>query len=416
MSSDAAQPTEGGGTRGTAIVVGGGLAGLVAACKLAQGGVATTLLEASGRLGGRAATDIDDGFALNQGPHALYVGGPGMRELAELGVDPPRWYPVSHRSVLVRGGRARRTPGGTARLGLWIVREVMRRDPAELAGISTSEWIRSTLRTERARAAAGALVRVTTFVADHDSLSAEVAARQIKLGATSGVRYVEGGWQVIADELAERAVAAGVDLRTRAGVRAIARSASGWSLTLDDGELSADLLIVATGGPDAVRKLLGDRCPDPPGPAAEVSVLDLGLDRLPRRDRTFALGVDEPTYLSKHSPRGQDPRALLSLAGYARQGRDTLERLADVVQPGWRERVTLQRFLPRMVAVSAIATPASGGLAGRPAVDRGDGLFIAGDWVGPDGWLADAAIASGAAVARAALRMPVSSTAAEAAA
>ena len=42
---------------------------------------------------------------------------------------------------------------------------------------------------------------------------------------------------------------------------------------------------------------------------------------------------------------------------------------------------------------------ASGGLAGRPgvAILGTDGVFIAGDWVGPDGLLADAAVASGRA-------------------
>ena len=65
----------------TAIVVGGGPAGLVAAGRLAESGVATTLLEASAKLGGRAASEHRDGFDLNQGPHALYVGGPAMREL-----------------------------------------------------------------------------------------------------------------------------------------------------------------------------------------------------------------------------------------------------------------------------------------------------------------------------------------------
>ena len=60
-----------------------------------------------------------------------------------------------------------------------------------------------------------------------------------------------------------------------------------------------------------------------------------------------------------------------------------------------------------MVAVSAIPTPAGGGLAGRPGVDRGEGLYLAGDWVGAEGWLVDAAISSGAAAAAAALRSRV---------
>ncbi|MGN6816785.1 MAG: NAD(P)-binding protein, partial [Solirubrobacterales bacterium] len=44
-----------------AIVVGGGPAGLVAAARLAEGGVETTLLEASGTLGGRAASERQGG-------------------------------------------------------------------------------------------------------------------------------------------------------------------------------------------------------------------------------------------------------------------------------------------------------------------------------------------------------------------
>jgi hypothetical protein len=158
------------------------------------------------------------------------------------------------------------------------------------------------------------------------------------------------------------------------------------------------------GGPDAVAKLLGDSSPLAPGPAAELSVLDLGLRRLPKGSRRFALGIDAPTYLSRHSPPEHRDGALLSLASYTRQPRAELEAMADVVQPGWRRHATLQRFLPRMVAVSAIPRPASGGLAGRPGVDRGEGLYLAGDWLGPEGWLVDAAISSGAAAAAAALR------------
>jgi hypothetical protein len=43
--------------------------------------------------------------------------------------------------------------------------------------------------------------------------------------------------------------------------------------------------------------------------------------------------------------------------------------------------------------VTAIATAAGGGLRGRPPVSVPDrpGVFVAGDWVGPSGHLADAA-------------------------
>ena len=390
----------------TAIVVGGGPAGLAAAGRLAEGGVSTTLLESSSQLGGRAATERREGFDLNQGPHALYVGGPAMRELLAMGIDLPRWNPTSYRSVFVRRGKPKRLPGGSLELARWLA-GVARGRHEGLGEATATEWLRGSLRSESARASAGALVRVTTFVADHDALSADVAAGQLRTGLLPGVRYLRGGWQSLVDALAASAAREGATVRTRAGVRAVDRTTDGWAVTLDEKTLRADILVIAAGGPDAFAELLGDRSPAAPGPAAELSVLDLGLSDLPRRGRLFALGIDAPTYLSRHSPPDHRSGVLLSLASYARGPRAELEALADAVQPGWRERAKLQRFLPRMVAVSAIPSPAGGGLAGRPGVDRGEDLYLAGDWLGPKGWLVDAAISSGASAAAAALRSPV---------
>jgi len=70
------------------------------------------------------------------------------------------------------------------------------------------------------------------------------------------------------------------------------------------------------------------------------------------------------------------------------------------------EHVVTSRFLARMVVASALPRAATGGLAGRPAVtDSGtDGVYVAGDWVGAVGWLADASLASGQTAALQALR------------
>jgi phytoene dehydrogenase-like protein len=382
----------------------------VAAGRLAEGGFETTLLEAAGNLGGRAASERRGGFDLNQGPHALYVGGPAMRELRAMGIDLPRWNPASPASVFVRGGKPRRLLGSEPALARWLW-GIARVEPAALAEVSVSEWIGRSLRSPKARESAAALVRVATFVADHEAFSADAAATQLKTVLVPGVRYLRGGWQSLVDALAARAEASGADLRTRAAVRAVEPDSNGWLVKLDEETLRAEILVVAAGGPEAVAPLLGERAPEAPGPAAELSVLDLGLKSLPRRSRRFALGVDEPTYLSRHSPPRHPEGVLLSLASYSRQPREALEAMADAVQPGWRERATLQRFLPRMVPVSAITTAAGGGLAGRPAIDRGDGLYLAGDWVGPEGWLVDSAISSGSAAAAAALRRSVPSVA-----
>ncbi len=158
------------------------------------------------------------------------------------------------------------------------------------------------------------------------------------------------------------------------------------------------MVVVAAGHPaDAARLVDGIEAPGPP---AEVSVLDLGLRRLPRRT-TFALGIDEPTYLSKHSPPRHPDGVLMTAMSYAGSPPDELERIMDTVQPGWRDELLLRRHLPRMTPITAIASPTR-----RPPVAVGPGLSIAGDWVGGEGWLVDAALASGVAAARAVATAP----------
>jgi phytoene dehydrogenase-like protein len=93
-----------------------------------------------------------------------------------------------------------------------------------------------------------------------------------------------------------------------------------------------------------------------------------------------------------------DPRQ----AGDPRLERASLEVLMDEVQPGWREVVVEQRFLPRMLAVGALPLASEGGLTSRPGyrAEELDNVYFAGDWIGPDGYLVDAALASARTSAR----------------
>jgi monoamine oxidase len=71
----------------TIAVVGGGIAGLVAAAHIAASGLQPVVFEATSRVGGRARTRIVGGFHFNQGPHALYTGGALNAALREFGVS-----------------------------------------------------------------------------------------------------------------------------------------------------------------------------------------------------------------------------------------------------------------------------------------------------------------------------------------
>ena len=73
---------------GDATVVGGGLAGLVAATRLAEAGADVTLYERRPDIGGRVRTETVDGFTLDRGFQVLFSSYPAVeRELGTDGLD-----------------------------------------------------------------------------------------------------------------------------------------------------------------------------------------------------------------------------------------------------------------------------------------------------------------------------------------
>jgi phytoene dehydrogenase-like protein len=399
------------------IVVGSGVAGLTAAATAARSGARVALVEGH-TPGGRARTDERDGFALNLGPHAVYDRGPGHQVLDDLditldGVRPPKagmlgWE--DHTAPLPQGIGALVSPflgaADKARLARAMAR-VVRTDPASVAHLTVAEWLDGLL-PETPRAVLATLVRVGTYCADTDVVSADVAVHQLK-AAAHGVTYLHGGWAQLTGAL-RAAAGTGVDT-VRASATAVGRDADGPFVRTDDGRvLRAGRVVVASGSPAAVAALLPDGRPttwDRLGPAVTASCLDLGLRRPPEIRSWF--GVDRPHYLVAHAP-GADlapaGRALVHVMRNLRHDETTGadELRADLWALAGRAGIThddvvLDRYLHRMVVISASVTPAGGGLAGRPAVtDTGvDGVLVAGDWVGPTGWLADASLVSGAA-------------------
>jgi phytoene dehydrogenase-like protein len=412
------------------IVIGGGLAGLTAATILAERGEPVTVLERRGRLGGRATTDERHGHLFNQGPHAMYLRGRGLAILRELGIDPPGGMPPTRGTLAVSGtevgllpadGRSLlRTPWVRGRERLEVARALAglhRIDPVPLADRSAVSWLGSTFRAERVRALIGGLVRVTTYCADLDNLSADVGVAQLQL-ALGGVRYVDGGWQSIVDLLAGRASQAGAAIRCDAAVSSVRRDAGGLSVRTSGGAERADAVIVAVSSPGLAARLTRSEAIQRWSRSAvplTAAALDVGLRRLPIPGNRFAFGIDRPLYYSVHNPPAElGAGSTLHVMRYlhpddaslgAEQVRAQLESFLDLLQPGWRGELVTARFQRTLVVSNAIPTPATGGAAGRfpPAVPGIDGLFVAGDWVGPAGHLADASIASARASAESVL-------------
>ena len=53
-----------------------------------------------------------------------------------------------------------------------------------------------------------------------------------------------------------------------------------------------------------------------------------------------------------------------------------------------------KRPLPNMVVSNALVTAAEGGLGGRPDTKIADNLYVVGDWVGKEGIVSNASVAS----------------------
>lgn len=418
------------------VIVGGGLAGLAASIYLARGGRTVTLFEKRQYLGGRAITQLRQGFRFNLGAHAFSRGGAGAAVCRELGIPIPGAVPKP-RAIALIDGEEHRLPTGvfsllaTSLLSLGAkfqllrafarIRRIDRHPPGN---VTVREWVEANVDDARARQVLETFIRVATYSNEADTASAALALSQMK-AVLRGVLYVHEGWQRIVDAMRNTAVTSGVNFVSSSrivgvdiadgGVKAVrlggleldadrmdTRSIAYPEMTpeaVDGAPLPAEDVILAV-DPATASELAGGAWTAKP---VIASCLDVALRSLPEPDRTFALGIDEPLYFSVHSvwaqlaPKGG---ALIHTMKYGGGTESELEGLLDRMQPGWRDVLVHKRFMPAMTVSNAMVTPSSP----RPPVQTSiRGLYLAGDWVGDEGLLSDASLASARAAAKAIL-------------
>lgn len=399
------------------IVVGAGLAGLTAGATAAAGGVDTVVLEAH-QAGGRARSVVKGPYVFNMGGHGFYLGGPGAKILRALGVEPHGAPSPLPRYQLVKDGELHVLPSGpgsfmrTTAMGAASKAEFGRllgllpaMRPADLAEISVDQWIADHNLGPDAAAVVRALIRFSTYTADSDELSAEAAVHQLQIGSSPGVLYLHGGWAQLINGLSH-------NVRVETGCKVTALEPDGDRVIVgsDGGALRARRVIVAPGTPSATRGLL----PADPGWLKQgrpvtAACLDLGLSAVP--DPGYVLSADEPLIGVVQSPparQAPEGHAVVAVIRYgaSNAAADRLSLDRHTARIGVNEGdIRASRFLARMTVAGSTPRASDGGLRGRPRVtDSGQpGVYIAGDWVGPEGLLADASIASGHAAAREAL-------------
>jgi phytoene dehydrogenase-like protein len=422
-------------TQTDVVVVGGGMAGLIAAGYLARAGVAVTLFEKASTLGGRAATQTSDGYRFNRGIHALYTGGAASSVFQELGISYRHGSPKE--TFGLRQGRFHILPSSPLELlrsdllstldklelaRMFVVLPGL--DARALARLSVQEWLQSAVRRPAVRQLLAALAKTSVYSASLDLVSAEVFVDKLQRSLAHPVHYVDEGWQTLVDALRQVAEQAGARIATGIHVEAVEHQAGRVrGVRLRDGKLvEASAVIVATSPREAV-KLVDDGTFTPLREAidslvpARLACLDVALRQLPASRFTIVQDLEHPRFLttqSLYSRVAPEGGALvytfkqldLTHPTDPRDDERDLEDLLDTALPGWRDLLIRRIYLPRIEAVGALPMARSGGFAGRPGprVTGLDNLYLAGDWIGPEGFLVDASAASARQAARLVLR------------
>ncbi|MBE3000416.1 NAD(P)-binding protein [Nocardiopsis sp. HNM0947] len=383
-------------------IVGGGLAGLTAAVAAAERGANVTLYESHETLGGRARSSSPPHVA-NEGPHVLYAGRP-MRWLEERGLLPPvRRMPAAALAGAraVYGGRLAVPPAGM----LWAAARRGLRAPVDedFASWATGKFGAATAQT-LGKAGGVALM-------DHDPgrLSAAFVWDRFQRATTPGpppVFYVLGGWTNLVEHMARRARAMGVRIETGARVTELPVGPPGTPV------------VVATSLASA-RSLLGDESLT--WESGHTFLLDLGL-RSTGREPSVVFDLDGGGFVERYTcidptlaPRGEElVQAQMPVRPGERRAEvvERLEGFLDTALPGWGDRVTWRREQEARGRSGALDLPGTT-WRDRPAVDRGGGVYLAGDSVAAPGLLGEVSITSAVAAVNAALsREPVRAPAA----
>lgn len=406
------------------VVAGGGIAGLCAASFASSAGARVALYEASPDLGGRARTRTTEGYYFNYGPHALYRGAALDTALRDQGMVLRAKVPKLAAGYFVRDRTLHLAPFSASRLEQTTLypaaakfdvgtalAQFGKAAPEVDRGVSVRKAIEEFSPSPHVRELISALLRLTSYVHDPDAADGATLFAQLHRALSNDVVYVDDGWNQLVSALAARADSGGCLLEVGRRVTAI-KPGRTWRVETGSGNSVSALAVVIALPPREALELLPHA--ESLKVAADQSVpiyaacFDLGLAQLPEPRRQFALGIDEPLYLSVHSAAARlapEGGALVHILRYLEPERQfdkdsllaELEGFADLVQPGWRSQVRARQFFWKMPVMCAEPLARFGGLGGRPpvALPGFSGVYIAGDWVGSHSLLSDASAASG---------------------
>lgn len=413
----------------SAVVVGGGIAGLVAARELLINGEAVELYEAGGHPGGLVAPQPMGGVIVDGGAEAFAVRTPAVTDLcAELGLEiaepqgqPHIWWPEApHRWPTANGVlgipgslddpsiTAALTPDELAeaardlRLGGDVAADETMLGPlvrARLGEAVAQRLVEPVTRTVYGRAADDMEIDryapgLREAMRDHGSLVSAVAALR-KPGSAAVAQPVGGLFRLI-DALAADIEGRGGRIHLGHRVLRMYRDDHGWELHTASGPVRADRVVLAVGARAAARLLnpLGVSFEVPPSHPSVQALLSLrhpGLDSGPvgsgiivgRRDpRLVARALTH--YSVKWPWAGGDGVHVVRLAYGASPTRDgVLADAALLLGVGLAERDVVDFAVLDWEMPTAM--PAAAQVVLQEKLARLPGLAVTGAWVAGNG-------------------------------
>jgi oxygen-dependent protoporphyrinogen oxidase len=374
--------------RPDAVVVGAGIAGLVAARDLAAAGLSVLVFEGSPDVGGKLRLAHVAGVEIDVGAESMLARRPEAVGLAaELGID--LVHPVSGSSQLWTRGAMRPLPrtllgvpldlaqleasGVLSEAGLERTRHEVAR-PLDETDVSVAELLGSRLGTEVVDrlaepllagvyaghasnlSAYAAMPQVVALLREHGSLLAAAAA--VPPASEEPVfAGIEGGVGLLPRLLAADSA---IEVRTSAPVRELARSGSGFRLTVGSTRapeaVETDLVVLATPAAPTAR-LLGDLAPVAARELAAVESASMAIVTMAVRE----LEVDGSSgFLVPAVDGRQTKAATYSFSKWAWVGAASDLRILRASLGRHREEATLQatddELVARVTADLALAT------------------------------------------------------------
>ncbi|MBV8981354.1 MAG: FAD-dependent oxidoreductase [Acidimicrobiia bacterium] len=306
----------------------------------------------------------------------LYDDGPLWAWLDQRGLARPAGRaPLTSRVVMRVDGRTRRMPPTAVLRGLLRLRRM-----AAPVDVSFIDWAASQLDDPDVADRIANFFGVVTFDHDPGRLSAAFVNERLQrvLQFPPPARYIPGGWATLVARLAQRARDLGVQISTGTKVDIVPPAPVILALPLS-----------------RARELVGDRSIAWTG--TRTALLDVGIARR-RRDPFVISDLDAPGWAEAYTvpdpslaPKGHhlvQAQAGLRFGESLDDGVARLEELLDVGYDGWRQRETWRRRMAVTDESGALDLPGTT-WRDRPAVTRGDGVYLVGDMVAAPGILSE---------------------------